>query len=80
MLDDGRFYAHYSDHDLNYRSIAQFSKKDAEAYERFGKDVMRQCKIIKPLKMTPPDPILHLDQKIIWGFWSLQNILQQRMN
>ena len=57
MLDDGRFYAHYSDHDLNYRSIAQFSKKDAEAYERFGKDVMRQCKIIKPLlKMTPPDP------------------------
>ena len=28
MLDDGRFYAHYSDHDLNYRSIAQFSKKD----------------------------------------------------
>ena len=57
MLDDGRFYAHYSDHDLNYRSIAKFSKKDAEAYERFSKDVMRQCKIIKPLlKMTPPDP------------------------
>ena len=57
MLNDGRFYAHYSDHDLNYRSIAKFSKKDAEAYERFSKDVMRQCKIIKPLlKMTPPDP------------------------
>ena len=57
MLDDGRFYAHYSDHDLNYRAIAKFSKKDAEAYERFSKDVMRQCKIIKPLlKMTPPDP------------------------
>jgi len=57
MLNDGRFYAHYQDHDLTYRSIAQFSKKDAEAYDRFGKDVMRQCKIIKPLlKMTPPDP------------------------
>ena len=57
MLDDGRYYAHYNDHDLTYRSIAQFSKKDAEAYDRFGKDVMRQCKIIKPLlKMTPPDP------------------------
>jgi len=57
MLDDGNFYAHYNDHDLNYRSIAQFSKRDAEAYDRFGRDVMRQCKIIKPLlKMTPPDP------------------------
>ncbi len=57
MLDDGRFYAHYNDHDLTYRSIAQFSKRDAEAYDRFGRDVMRQCKIIKPLlKMTPPDP------------------------
>ena len=57
MLDDGRFYAHYNDHDLTYRSIAQFSKRDAEAYDRFSRDVMRQCKIIKPLlKMTPPDP------------------------
>ena len=57
MLDDGNFYAHYNDHDLNYRSIAQFSKRDAEAYDRFGRDVMRQCKVIKPLlKMTPPDP------------------------
>jgi phytoene dehydrogenase-like protein len=57
MLDNGNFYAHYNDHDLNYRSIAQFSKRDAEAYDRFGRDVMRQCKIIKPLlKMTPPDP------------------------
>ena len=46
MLDDGRFYAHYNDHDLTYRSIAQFSKRDAEAYDRFGRDVMRQCKII----------------------------------
>ena len=49
-VDGGeRFYAHYQDHDLTYRSIAQFSKKDAEAYDRFGKDVMRQCKIIKRL-------------------------------
>ena len=57
MLNDGRFYAHYSDHDLTYRSIAKFSKRDAEAYDRFGRDVMRQCKIIKPLlKITPPDP------------------------
>ena len=57
MLDNGEFYGSYNDHDLNYRSMCKFSTKDAEAYERFSRDVMRQCKIIKPLlKMTPPDP------------------------
>jgi len=57
MLDNGDFYGSYNDHDLNYRSMSKFSPKDAEAYERFSRDVMRQCKIIKPLlKMTPPDP------------------------
>ena len=57
MLDNGDFYGSYNDHDLNYRSMSKFSTKDAEAYERFSRDVMRQCKIIKPLlKMTPPDP------------------------
>ena len=57
MLDNDDFYGSYNDHDLNYRSMSKFSAKDAEAYERFSRDVMRQCKIIKPLlKMTPPDP------------------------
>jgi len=57
MLDNGIFYGSYNDPDLNYRSMCKFSTKDAEAYERFSRDVMRQCKIIKPLlKMTPPDP------------------------
>ena len=80
MLNDGRFYAHYSDHDLTYRSISKFSKRDAEAYDRFGRDVMRQCKIIKPLlKMTPPDPS-SFTPKTLWDFLSLQNTLQQRMS
>ena len=48
MLDDGRFYAHYSDHDLNYRSIAKFSKKDAEAYERFSKDAVSYTHLTLP--------------------------------
>ena len=57
MLDNGDFYGSYNDHDLNYRSMSKFSAKDAESYDRFSRDVMRQCKIIKPLlKMTPPDP------------------------
>jgi len=57
MLDNGDFYGSYNDYDLNYRSMSKFSAKDAESYDRFSRDVMRQCKIIKPLlKMTPPDP------------------------
>ena len=69
MLDNGNFYAHYNDHDLNYRSIAQFSKRDAEAYDRFGRDVMRQCKVIKPLlKMTPPDPTSFAPKDIMGMF------------
>ena len=69
MLDNGDFYGSYNDHDLNYRSMCKFSTKDAEAYERFSRDVMRQCKIIKPLlKMTPPDPTSFTPKNIMGLF------------
>ena len=54
---DGRCLATYADHDAHRREIARHSPRDAEAYHRFSRDVMRQCKFIKPLLMrTPPDP------------------------
>ena len=57
MMRNADYYAHYHDHDMTIKSIRRHSL-DAEAYERY-RDVLRQCKIIKPiLKMTPPD--LHL--------------------
>ena len=57
MMKSGNYYAHYNDHDKTLKSISRFSQRDAEAYERYSRDVSRQCKIIKPmLKMTPPDP------------------------
>ena len=37
--------------------MARFSVKDSEAYERYSRDVTRQCRFIQPLLMrTAPDP------------------------
>lgn len=43
--------------DASRREIERFSKRDANAMERLGRDIMKQCRFIKPLLMrTPPDP------------------------
>ncbi len=43
--------------DANRREIERFSPRDANAYERLNRDIVRQCRFIKPLLMrTPPDP------------------------
>ncbi|MBV8209911.1 MAG: NAD(P)/FAD-dependent oxidoreductase [Burkholderiaceae bacterium] len=58
LMGNGNHFATYSDHDAMRREIARHSRRDAEAYERYARDVMRQCKFIKPLLMrTPPDPV-----------------------
>jgi phytoene dehydrogenase-like protein len=57
MMRDGGHLALYDNHDALRREIARHSKRDAEAYDRFSTDVIRQCKFIKPLLMRePPDP------------------------
>ena len=57
FLRDGGYYASYDDHDLQHREMARFSKHDADAYERYSADVMRQCRFIRDTLMrTPPDP------------------------
>ncbi len=54
---DGGYLATYRDHDANRREFARFSKRDAEAYDRYSRDVLRHCRFIRPLLMrTPPDP------------------------
>ncbi len=54
---DGGHFAYYSDHDALRREIARHSRKDADGYERYSLEVMRQCRFIKPLLLrTPPDP------------------------
>ncbi len=57
MMRDGGHLALYDNHDALRREIARHSLRDAEAYDRFARDMKRQCQFIKPLLMrTPPDP------------------------
>jgi len=57
LARDGDYLAAYNDPDLHRREFARHSPHDAEAYERYSRDVSRQCRFIRPmLMMTPPDP------------------------
>ncbi|MCX8505968.1 MAG: NAD(P)/FAD-dependent oxidoreductase [Alphaproteobacteria bacterium] len=76
------YFGYANNHEILHREMARFSHRDAEAYKRFSRDVMRHCKFIKPLLMrTPPDPtsfrprdineLLYLGQKF-WGLGDRQ--------
>jgi phytoene dehydrogenase-like protein len=57
MMRGGGHLALYDNHDALRREIARHSPRDAEAYDRYSRDVMRQCKFIRPLLLRePPDP------------------------
>jgi len=57
MMRGGGSLSLYDNHDALRREIARHSARDAEAYDRFARDMKRQCKFIKPLLMRmPPDP------------------------
>lgn len=54
---DGDYLAAYHDRDAHRREFSRFSRRDAESYERYARDVTRQCRFIQPLLMrTAPDP------------------------
>jgi phytoene dehydrogenase-like protein len=57
MRDGGHLALGYDNHEALRREIARHSPRDAEAYDRFARDMLRQCRFIKPLLLrTPPDP------------------------
>ena len=57
FLENGGYYGNYYDSEVAYREKARFSKHDADAYERYSTDTMRQCRFIRnQLLRTPPDP------------------------
>ncbi|SMH55224.1 Phytoene dehydrogenase-related protein [Mesorhizobium australicum] len=57
LTQDGDYLASYRDHDAHRREFARWSPRDAGAYERYARDVTRQCRFIQPLLMrTAPDP------------------------
>ncbi len=56
-LQDGRFLYRDGDHYNTMRSIAQFSERDAEAYEEYGRNMYFMAKATKyMLSLIPPDP------------------------
>jgi phytoene dehydrogenase-like protein len=57
MMRDGGHLALYDNHDALRREISRHSKRDAEAYDRYVRDMLRHCRFIKPLLLRePPDP------------------------
>ena len=54
---NGDYLGKYPDPKVRYREFARHSKKDAAAYDRYARDVAKQCRFIRSLLLrTPPDP------------------------
>jgi len=57
LMENGDHFGHYPDAEVHYREMARFSRSDADAYERYSTDTMRQCRFIREfLLRTPADP------------------------
>ena len=57
FMENGDFFGSYHDEEVAYRERARFSRHDADAYERYSADTLRQCRFIRDfLLRTPPDP------------------------
>jgi phytoene dehydrogenase-like protein len=57
FMENGDFLGSYPDPEVHHREYARFSLKDADAYERYSADTMRQCRFIRDfLLRTPADP------------------------
>lgn len=56
---NGDYVGMFSDHDRTRREIQRHSPRDAEAYDIFAADILRQCRFIRPMLLeTPPDPTI----------------------
>ncbi len=57
FMENGDYYGSYHDDEVAHREMARFSQSDADAYERYRADTMRQCRFIRDFMLsTPPDP------------------------
>ena len=57
FMENGDYLGSYPDEEVHHREYARFSQADADAYERYSADTMRQCRFIRDfLLSTPPDP------------------------
>jgi phytoene dehydrogenase-like protein len=56
FTEGGGYLGMFRNHDANRREIARHSKRDAEAYDRYARDILRNCRLIRPMLMRrPPD-------------------------
>ena len=54
---DGGYLASFRNYHAKKRELERFSVKDSEAYSRYSRDILKQCRFIQPLLMrTAPDP------------------------
>ncbi len=54
---DGDYIGGFADKDVRRREYARHNERDADAYLRYSRDTMRQCRFIRSLLLrTPPDP------------------------
>ncbi len=54
---DGDYLASFRNYNAKKRELERFSVKDSEAYSRYSRDILKQCRFIQPLLMrTAPDP------------------------
>ncbi|MGB5165371.1 MAG: NAD(P)/FAD-dependent oxidoreductase [Woeseiaceae bacterium] len=71
FMENGDYFGSYHDEEVAYRERARFSVKDADAYQRYSADTMRQCRMIRDfLLTTPPDPT-SLHPKDLLGLLSI---------
>lgn len=57
LTGDGDHYGAYWEPTLAWRERRRHSRRDADAWFRFRADVLRQCRLVRPLLLrTPPDP------------------------
>jgi phytoene dehydrogenase-like protein len=56
FTEGGGYLGMFRDHEANRREFARHSRRDAEAYDRYARDILRNCRLIRPMLMRrPPD-------------------------
>jgi phytoene dehydrogenase-like protein len=56
-MPNGDYLWRVEDHAQTHRELSRHSRRDADAYEEFGKAMVEMCRFVKPiLGMVPPDP------------------------
>ncbi len=64
LFPDGRYIQYWRDPDKSMSEVAKFSKRDAQAYLRFEKQMDKLASIIKPsLELRPPVSLGELESK-----------------